>query len=93
MALSREYHYSVGRMTEVRIRNVEEWVVEWHRQSAKRAGQTLESSLRELLTGAALARKRSIAEEMRTDLNQLRAAHGTFPDSSASIRQERERRG
>jgi hypothetical protein len=80
-------------MTEVRIRNVEEWVVEWHRQSAKRAGQTLESTLRELLTGVALARKRSIVDEMRTDLNELRSAHGIFPDSAGSIREERERRG
>lgn len=82
-----------GRMTEVRIRNVEEWVVEWHRQQAKRDGQTLESELREVLTQAAIARKRSIAEEMRADLDRLRQKYGVFPDSAAAIRDERERRG
>jgi plasmid stability protein len=80
-------------MTEVRIRNVDDWVVDWHRQKAKRDGRSLESELREILTAAALERKRIIAEGMRADLDELRAKHGTFPDSTPSIRADRERRG
>lgn len=80
-------------MTEVRIRNVDEWVVEWHRQNAKREGHSLENELREILTEAARAHKRAMAEEMRLDLEQLRSKHGLFPDSAATIRDDRERRG
>jgi plasmid stability protein len=80
-------------MTEVRIRNVDDWVVEWHRQNAKREGHSLESQLRDILTEAALAHKRAIAEDMRIDLDKLRAKHGLFPDSAPAIRDDRERRG
>jgi plasmid stability protein len=80
-------------MTEVRIRNVDEWVVEWHRQRAKREGRSLETELREILTQAARDRKQAIANEMRADLKELRDKYGVFPDSAASIRDDRERRG
>ena len=33
-------------MTEVRIRNVEDWAVSWHRHQAKLAGHSLEIELR-----------------------------------------------
>ena len=52
-------------MTEVRIRNVDDWVVEWHRHQAKLDGQSLESELRQVITEAALAKKRAIAESTR----------------------------
>ncbi len=80
-------------MTEVRIRNVDDWVVDWHRQQAKREGQSLESALRTVITQAALATKRAIAEEMRAGLEEMRAKHGTFSDSTPFIREDRDRRG
>jgi len=80
-------------MTEVRIRNVDEWVVESHRQRAKREGRSLENELRDILTQAALDRKRAIAAEMRADLDELRAKYGQFPDSAVAVREDRERRG
>jgi plasmid stability protein len=80
-------------MTEVRIRNVEEWVVEFHRQQAKRDGRTLEGELRDLLKKAALERKQAVAEEIRADLEEMRTKYGVFPSSTAAIREERERRG
>jgi plasmid stability protein len=80
-------------MTEVRIRDVDEWVVEFLRQEGKREGRTLEFHLREVLKQAALERKKAVAEEMRADLNELQTKYGVFPDSAAGIRDERERRG
>ena len=80
-------------MTEVRVRNVDAWVVEWHRQQAKREGHTLEAELRRIMTRAALERRESMAEAMRADLAQLRGKYGLFPDSAPDIRRERERRG
>jgi plasmid stability protein len=80
-------------MTEVRIRNVDDWVVELHRQQAKLDGRSLESELRQVLTDAAAAKKQAIAEEMRGQLEELRAKYGTFSDSAALIREDRDRRG
>ena len=80
-------------MTEVRIRNVEDWVVEWHRHQAKRDGRSLESELRQVLTEAALAKKRAIAAEMRVGLGELRSKYGTISDSTKFIREDRDRRG
>jgi plasmid stability protein len=80
-------------MTEVRIRNVDDWVVELHRHQAKLDGRSLESELRQVLTDAAAAKKRAIAEEMRRQLEALRARYGTFSDSAVLIREDRDRRG
>jgi plasmid stability protein len=78
-------------MTEVRIRNVDDWVVEWHRQKAKREGRSLESELRETLTNLALERKRAVAEQMRADMEELRRKYGEFPDSTPFLREDRDR--
>ena len=78
-------------MTEVRIRNVDDWVVEWHRQSAKHSGQTLESHLRDTLTNIVMERKRAIAKEMRDAAEELRQKYGEFPDSTPFLREERDR--
>jgi plasmid stability protein len=80
-------------MTEVRVRNVESWVVEWHRQQAKLNGKSLEGELRDVLTQAALAKKQALADEFRSLRDELRQKHGSFSDSAASIREDRESRG
>jgi plasmid stability protein len=80
-------------MTEVRIRNVDDWVVELHRNRARREGRSLESELREILTDAALAKKRQLADELRAQLAELRGKYGTFSDSTALIREDRDARG
>jgi plasmid stability protein len=80
-------------MTEVRIRNVDDWVVEWHRHQAKRDGRSLENELRQVLTEAALAKKRAIVTEMRVSLEKLRSKYGTMSDSAKTIREDRDRHG
>jgi plasmid stability protein len=80
-------------MTDLRIRNVDDWVLDVHRRHAKQQGTTLENEAREILTAAALAKKQKLAEEHRAALQELRDKHGTLPDSTPGIREERERRG
>jgi plasmid stability protein len=80
-------------MTEVRIRNVDDWVVELHRNRAKLGGRSLENELRQILTDAALAKKQALAAELRSGVDELREKYGTFSDSAVLIREERDARG
>jgi len=79
-------------MTEVRIRNVDDWVVELHRKQAKLEGHSLEIELRQIITDAALAKKQALAEELRAGVKELRDKYGTFSDSAVLIREERDAR-
>lgn len=80
-------------MKELRIRNVDDWVVEWHRTRAKRDGKTLEGELRQILTDSALASKRALADELRAGLDELRSQGRVFSDSAKLVREDRDARG
>ena len=80
-------------MTDVRIRNVDDWVVELHRSRARHEKRSLENELRQILTDAALAKKQALAEELRAGVKELRDKYGTFSDSTIGIREERDARG
>ena len=51
-------------MTDVRVRNVDDWVVELHRNRAKLEGRSLENELRQVITDAALTKKQVLAAEL-----------------------------
>jgi plasmid stability protein len=80
-------------MTEVRIRNVDEWIVESLRARARAKGNSLEGELRELLSQEAMRPKQALASELRQMREQLRNKYGTFSDSAALIREDRDKRG
>jgi plasmid stability protein len=80
-------------MTDLRIRDVDDWVLDIHRRQAKKQGSTLENEARQILTTAALAKKQALAQELRAMQEELRQKYGTFIDSTLLIREERERRG
>jgi antitoxin FitA len=80
-------------MTEVRIRNVDEWVVESLRLRARANKKSLEGELRDLLRQEALRPKQELAEEFRRMRDELRNKYGTFSDSTAVIREMRDKRG
>lgn len=82
-----------GRMKELRIRNVDDWVVEWHRTNARHGGRSLESELRQILTDYALTSKRALADELRAGLDAFRSQGRVFSDSATLIREDRDRRG
>jgi plasmid stability protein len=80
-------------MAEVRVRKLDDWVVDWFRTQARQHGDTLEGELRQVLTGLALARKQALAARLRDDLEAVRKQYGTFSDSAALIREDRDGRG
>lgn len=77
-------------MTELRIRNVDEWVVEFHRRYSKMASQTLEATLRNALIDSVLEKRRKMAEEIEPIFNRLLKEHGELPSSVEAIREFRE---
>jgi plasmid stability protein len=80
-------------MTEVRIRNVDDWVVESLRLRARSKGQSLEGALRDLLRQEAMRPKLELADQLREMREELRKKYGTFSDSAALIREDRDSRG
>jgi antitoxin FitA len=80
-------------MTEIRIRNVEDWVVATFRRRARSNGQSLEATLRQLLHEEAMRPKRELANELRQMREELRKKYGTFSDSAVLIREDRDNRG
>ena len=79
-------------MTDVRVRNVDDWVVELHRNRAKLEGRSLENELRQVLTDAARAKKQALAAELRAAVKGLHDKYGVFSDSTIGIRAERDAR-
>jgi plasmid stability protein len=80
-------------MTEVRIRNVDDWVVDELRKQARLKGQSLEGTLRELLAEEAARPRRELATKLREMREELRHKYGSFSDSTVLIREERDARG
>jgi plasmid stability protein len=80
-------------MTEVRIRNVDDWVVDSIRTRARAQGQSLEAALRALLQQEAMRPKLELAKELRQMREQLHKKYGAFSDSTPLIREERDPRG
>ena len=80
-------------MTELRVRNVDEWIVESLRTRARSKGNSLEGELRALLRHEALRPKQELAEELRCMRDELRQKYGTFSDSAELIREDRDARG
>jgi antitoxin FitA len=81
------------RMTDVRVRNVDEWVVDALRTRARANRRSLEGELRELLRQEALRPKQELAAELRSMLDELRDRPRSFSDSAAIIREIRDERG
>jgi hypothetical protein len=80
-------------MAEIRVRNVEPWVVEMLRDQARHAGQSLESFLRQWLRYEAMRKRREWAARLKARQDEFRRKYGVLSDSAALIRQDREERG
>ena len=79
-------------MTEVRLRNVEPQVLEVIRELARRRHRTMEQFIKDELAGLADREKSAMLAQLRQAREELHAAHGDGPDSTAGIRAEREAR-
>ena len=80
-------------MTEVRVRNVDDWIVESIRTRARSQGRSLEAEVRDVLLKEALRPKEELAAELRRMRGELRDKYGAFSDSAALIREDRDARG
>lgn len=80
-------------MSELRVRNLDEWVLNELKAQARAHGLSLEGELRERLTELALRPRREIAERAARLREAIGREHGLLPDSAAAIREERDRRG
>ncbi len=80
-------------MAEIKIRRLEDWVLETHRQRAEAAGRSLEEELRRLVTEAAVAPQKAFAEDAAKFRRRLGKKYGELSDSTPHIREDRESRG
>ncbi len=80
-------------MAEVRVRNLEEWVVELLRTRARRHGRSLEGELRLLLSEEAMRPRLQAAERAEALREAIRQESGQLPNSAALIREDRDTRG
>jgi plasmid stability protein len=80
-------------MSELRIRKLDDWVTAALRARARRHDRSLEEELRVLLRDDVLREKKALADRAAGRLDKLREKYGTFPDSTAFIREDRDARG
>ncbi len=80
-------------MSELRIRKLEEWVAAALRARARRHDRSLEEELRVLLREDVLREKKALADRAAGRLEKVREKYGTFSDSTAYIREDRDARG
>jgi plasmid stability protein len=80
-------------MPELRVRNMDEWVIAELKAQAKAHGHSLEAELREQLREMALRPKREMAERAARLRNAIAQEHGLLPDSADAIRKDRDARG
>jgi plasmid stability protein len=79
-------------MKEVRVRKLEEWVVEEFRNRARRNGTSLENELREFLRREAARPAQQLAEELLGFRGEVQDSRGLLSDSAALIREDRDAR-
>jgi plasmid stability protein len=80
-------------MAELRIRNVEPWIVENLRTLARDHGHSMEEEIKDLLRDKAIERKQKMVAEMQTLIDDMRAKYGELSDSAVLIREDRDERG
>jgi plasmid stability protein len=80
-------------MVDLRIRRLDDWVANAIRARAQRNGHSLEEELRNALRSDVMRERQGFAERAQVRLEKLRAKYGTFSDSTALIRQERDEAG
>jgi plasmid stability protein len=80
-------------MANLKVRKVEDWVYQTHKERAAKAGRSLEEELREALRASALGPKREMAHRTAIRLLKMLKRHGVMPSSTPGIRAAREKRG
>ncbi|MEZ5691022.1 MAG: hypothetical protein R3D71_05085 [Rickettsiales bacterium] len=77
-------------MAEIRVRNLESWVVDSMKLRAKRNGRSLEAELREMLTGFVQNERQQLVESSRDLRDKVQKECGILPSSAEFIRSMRD---
>ena len=80
-------------MSELRVRNIDDWVLAELKAQARAHGRSLETELRDRLRELALRPRLEMAGRAARLRDAIAQEHGVLPDSAVSIREERETRG
>ena len=80
-------------MSELRVRNMDDWVVAELKAQARAHGRSLEAELRDQLTELVLRPRREMATRAARLREAIAQEHGLLPDSAAAIREDRDARG
>lgn len=78
-------------MGELRVRNLDDYVVLEFKERAARHGRSVERELREHLTAEAMRPRLEIADELQRLSAHIKAECHDLPDSTRLIREERDR--
>jgi len=77
----------------VKLRKLDDWVVEVYRTRARAAGHSLEEEMRRAVTAAALKPRLDIARKLARLRARIRRKYGILSDSTPGIRADRDSRG
>jgi plasmid stability protein len=80
-------------MPDVRVRDLDEGIVLLLKDQAKKKHQSLQASLKALLTEAAMKPRRELIARLEAHHQRMRETCGVLPDSVDIIREERDRIG
>lgn len=80
-------------MPELRVRNMEDWVIAELKAQARAHGHSLEAELRDRLRELALRPRQEMADRAARLREAIAKEHGLLPDSAAAIREDRDARG
>lgn len=80
-------------MSELRVRNIDDWIITELKAQAKAHGRSLEAELRDRLRDLALGPRQEMAQRAARLRATIAQEHGLLPDSTAFIRQDRDSRG
>ncbi len=80
-------------MSELRVRNVDDWIIAELKAQAKAHGRSLEAELRDRLRELALRLRREMADRAARLRVAIGQEHGLLPDSAEAIREDRDARG
>lgn len=73
-------------MAEIRVRNLDDWVVSRMKSRAKHNGRSLEAELREMLTQSVQNERKELIESSRKLREKIRKECGVLPESADFIR-------
>jgi len=76
-------------VADVKIRNLPDWLVDWHKRRAEAAGVSLEEHLRQLLERERADRIRQLAAISQEHCDRIQRRTGILPDSTPLIREAR----